>query len=106
MIDALIQNATIRENICFGRPFEEERYWKAVRDSCLEPDLQMLPSYDLTEVGKKGISLSGGQKQRINICRAIYCNSDIMIFDVCPPFLHSCLDISDIYSFPESPLRT
>ena len=28
--DALIlgQNATIRENICFGRPFEEERYWK------------------------------------------------------------------------------
>ena len=82
----MIQNATIRENICFGRPFEEERYWKAVRDSCLESDLQMLPSYDLTEVGEKGISLSGGQKQRINICRAIYCNSDIMIFDVCPPF--------------------
>ena len=24
----LEQNATIRENICFGRPFEEERYWK------------------------------------------------------------------------------
>ncbi|KAF8558202.1 ABC transporter [Imleria badia] len=78
---AWIQNATIRENICFGRPFEEERYWKAVRDSCLEPDLQMLPSYDLTEVGEKGISLSGGQKQRINICRAIYCNSDIVILD-------------------------
>ncbi|KAH0833242.1 ABC transporter [Lanmaoa asiatica] len=79
--NAWIQNATIRENICFGRPFEEEKYWKAVRDSCLEPDLQMLPSYDLTEVGEKGISLSGGQKQRINICRAIYCDSDIMIFD-------------------------
>ncbi|KAF8557120.1 P-loop containing nucleoside triphosphate hydrolase protein [Imleria badia] len=78
---AWIQNATIRENICFGRPFEEERYWKAVHDSSLEPDLQMLPHYDLTEVGEKGISLSGGQKQRINICRAIYCNSDIMIFD-------------------------
>ncbi|KAG9315243.1 hypothetical protein JVU11DRAFT_4377 [Chiua virens] len=78
---AWIQNATIRENICFGRLFEEERYWKAVHDSCLEPDLQILPNYDLTEVGEKGISLSGGQKQRINICRAIYCNSDIMIFD-------------------------
>ncbi|KAG2058537.1 hypothetical protein BDR06DRAFT_1004242 [Suillus hirtellus] len=74
---AWIQNATIRENICFGRPFEEERYWKAVRDACLEPDLEMLPNYDLTE----GISLSGGQKQRINICRAIYCNTDIQIFD-------------------------
>ncbi|KAG1821831.1 ABC transporter [Suillus subaureus] len=78
---AWIQNTTIRENICFGRPFEEERYWKAVRDACLEPDLDMLPNYDLTEVGEKGISLSGGQKQRINICRAIYCNTDIQIFD-------------------------
>ncbi|KAG1831992.1 ABC transporter [Suillus subalutaceus] len=78
---AWIQNTTIRENICFGRPFEEERYWKAVRDACLEPDLEMLPNYDLTEVGEKGISLSGGQKQRINICRAIYCDTDIQIFD-------------------------
>ncbi|PPQ68225.1 hypothetical protein CVT26_005758 [Gymnopilus dilepis] len=78
---AWIQNATIRENICFGRPFEEERYWKAVRDSCLEPDLEMLPNGDMTEVGEKGISLSGGQKQRLNICRAIYCDTDIQIFD-------------------------
>lgn len=78
---AWIQNATIRENICFGRPFDEERYWKAIRDSCLEPDLDLLPNYDLTEVGEKGISLSGGQKQRLNICRAIYCNTDIQIFD-------------------------
>lgn len=78
---AWIQNATIRDNICFGRPFEEKRYWKAIRDACLEADLQILPNYDLTEVGEKGISLSGGQKQRINICRAIYCNTDIQIFD-------------------------
>jgi ABC-type multidrug transport system fused ATPase/permease subunit len=77
---AWIQNATVRENVCFGRPFEEGRYWRAVRDSCLEPDLEMLPFGDLTEVGEKGISLSGGQKQRLNICRAIYCNTDIQIF--------------------------
>ncbi|KAF9484351.1 ABC transporter [Pholiota conissans] len=74
-------NATIRENICFGRPFEEARYWDAVRAACLEPDLEMLPHADLTEVGEKGISLSGGQKQRLNICRAIYCDTDIQIFD-------------------------
>ncbi|KAL5494990.1 hypothetical protein ACEPAI_452 [Sanghuangporus weigelae] len=78
---AWIQNASIRENICFGRPFDEERYWRAVRDSCLERDLELLPHYDQTEVGEKGISLSGGQKQRVNICRAIYCNTDIQIFD-------------------------
>ena len=42
----------------------------------------MLPNGDLTEVGERGISLSGGQKQRVNICRAIYCDTDIQIFDV------------------------
>lgn len=94
---AWIQNATVRENICFGRPFDEERYWRAIRDSCLERDLELLPHYDMTEVGEKGtaplftldictnfpegISLSGGQKQRLNICRAIYCNTDIQVFD-------------------------
>lgn len=78
---AWIQNATIRDNICFGRPYEEGKYWQAVKDSCLEPDLDMLPNGDMTEVGEKGISLSGGQKQRLNICRAIYCDTDIQIFD-------------------------
>ncbi|KAJ7086114.1 ABC transporter [Mycena belliarum] len=79
--NAWIQNATIRENICFGLPFEEEKYWKAVNDSCLQPDLEMLPNGDLTEVGEKGISLSGGQRQRLNICRSIYSDTDIQIFD-------------------------
>ncbi|KAF7327422.1 ABC transporter protein [Mycena kentingensis (nom. inval.)] len=78
---AWIQNATVRENICFGLPFEEEKYWKAVNDSCLAPDLAMLPNGDLTEVGEKGISLSGGQRQRLNICRSIYSDTDIQIFD-------------------------
>jgi ABC-type multidrug transport system fused ATPase/permease subunit len=78
---AWIQNATIRDNICFGRPFDEGRYWDAVRASCLEQDLEMLPYGDMTEVGEKGISLSGGQKQRVNICRAVYCGADVQIYD-------------------------
>ncbi|KAH9902793.1 P-loop containing nucleoside triphosphate hydrolase protein [Cubamyces lactineus] len=78
---AWIQNATVRDNITFGRPFDEQRYWKAVHDACLEADLELLPHGDLTEVGERGISLSGGQKQRINICRAIYVGANIQIFD-------------------------
>jgi len=29
----------------------------------------------------KGYTLSGRQRQRVGICRAIYCDSDIVIFD-------------------------
>lgn len=28
-------NATVRENILFGRPFDEARYWKVVEEACL-----------------------------------------------------------------------
>ncbi|CCO28288.1 Oligomycin resistance ATP-dependent permease YOR1 [Rhizoctonia solani AG-1 IB] len=78
---AWIQSATVRDNITFGREFDEARYWEAVRVACLQSDLDMLPSGDLTEVGEKGISLSGGQKQRINIARAVYYGADIVLFD-------------------------
>lgn len=76
-----IQNATVRENIVFGQPWDENRYWAAVRDACLEPDLELLEDGDSTEIGEKGINLSGGQKQRVNIARAIYFDSDIIALD-------------------------
>jgi hypothetical protein len=34
----------------FGQPFEEERYWRVIEDSCLLPDLQLFADGDLTEV--------------------------------------------------------
>ncbi|TYJ53514.1 hypothetical protein B9479_005845 [Cryptococcus floricola] len=76
-----IQNATVRENILFGQPYDEERYWDAIRDSCLESDLELLEDGDGTQIGEKGINLSGGQKQRVNIARAIYFDADIIALD-------------------------
>lgn len=61
---AWIQSTSIRDNILFGLPFDEEKYWKVIKDTELEADLSIFPSGDLTEVGERGISLSGGQKQR------------------------------------------
>ncbi|KAF8530143.1 ABC protein [Hysterangium stoloniferum] len=78
---AWIRNGTLRDNILFGRQFDKQRYWKVLQDSCLLPDLDALPDSDLSEIGEKGINLSGGQKQRVNIARALYHDSDIVIFD-------------------------
>ena len=77
-----IMNATVRENILFGKSFERERYEKVLDACCLGPDLaQIGSSGDLTQIGERGVTLSGGQKQRVSLARAVYANSDITIFD-------------------------
>uniref|UniRef100_A0A8C2LBD4 ATP-binding cassette, sub-family C member 9 n=1 Tax=Cricetulus griseus TaxID=10029 RepID=A0A8C2LBD4_CRIGR len=82
-------NATVEENITFGSPFNRQRY-KAVTDACsLQPDIDLLPFGDQTEIGERGINLSGGQRQRICVPRALYQNTNIVFLD--DPF--SALDI-------------
>nr|XP_019012361.1 uncharacterized protein I206_03208 [Kwoniella pini CBS 10737]OCF51142.1 hypothetical protein I206_03208 [Kwoniella pini CBS 10737] len=86
--NAWIQNATVRDNILFGQVWDEPRYWKAVKDANLVPDLEILGDGDLTEVSLKWLVQPGillrspvGQKQRVNIARALYYNADIVLFD-------------------------
>ncbi|XP_048409960.1 ATP-binding cassette sub-family C member 9 isoform X1 [Stegostoma tigrinum] len=82
-------NTTVEENITFGSPFIKQRY-KAVIDACsLQPDIDLLPFGDQTEIGERGINLSGGQKQRICVARALYQNTSTVFLD--DPF--SALDI-------------
>jgi ATP-binding cassette, subfamily C (CFTR/MRP), member 1 len=78
---AWIQNATLKENIMFGKPYST-KWYNSVIDACaLRPDLEILPAGDQTEIGERGITLSGGQKQRLNIARAIYFDADIVLMD-------------------------
>lgn len=79
--EAWIQNATIRDNILFGQPWDEDKYWRVVEKAQLRRDFDLLGARDLTEIGEKGINLSGGQKQRINIARALYFDADIILMD-------------------------
>ncbi|KDO34469.1 hypothetical protein SPRG_00533 [Saprolegnia parasitica CBS 223.65] len=76
-----IQNATLRDNITFGLPFEHAKYQKAIQVSSLRDDLKILPGGDLTEIGEKGINLSGGQRTRVAIARAVYQDADIYLLD-------------------------
>ncbi|KAF9203319.1 Canalicular multispecific organic anion transporter 2 [Haplosporangium sp. Z 27] len=61
---AWIINATVRDNITFGKPFNQSKYDRIIDASGLKPDLEMLVAGDQTEIGERGINLSDGQKQR------------------------------------------
>ncbi|KAF9575849.1 hypothetical protein EC968_001232 [Mortierella alpina] len=76
-----IQNATIRDNILFDTPMDEERYWRVVKACCLEKDLTMFPFGDLTELGERGVNLSGGQKARLSLARSVYFQAGMVIMD-------------------------
>ncbi|KAG0129773.1 P-loop containing nucleoside triphosphate hydrolase protein [Tuber indicum] len=80
---AWLVNDTIKNNILFASPYDEERYHSVLIACSLERDLQILDHGDETEVGEKGITLSGGQKQRISLARALYSNSSHILLDDC-----------------------
>ena len=82
--DNYLLDASILENITFSVNDERINFDKIneiietvnLRDF-LDKSLNGLE----TQVGDKGIKLSGGQKQRIAIARALYKESEILIFD-------------------------
>jgi len=86
---AWIQNATVKENIFFGKqhvkkkhPNEEDKFYKKIVDAtCLRSDFDNFPAYDETEIGEKGVNLSGGQKQRVSLARAVYQDCDVYLMD-------------------------
>ncbi|KAM4729299.1 LOW QUALITY PROTEIN: ATP-binding cassette sub-family C member 2-like [Anableps anableps] len=78
---AWIQNATLRDNILFGSPYEDKRFKDVLEACALGQDLKMLSAGDLTEIGEKGVNLSGGQKQRVSLARAAYSQADIFLLD-------------------------
>ncbi|KAL2197749.1 hypothetical protein P885DRAFT_35250 [Corynascus similis CBS 632.67] len=80
---AWLVNGSIKENILFSAPLDEQRYRDVIVACALERDLEILDNGDETLVGEKGITLSGGQKQRISLARAVYSNSKHLLMDDC-----------------------
>ena len=78
---AWILNDTMRNNIIFNSPYDEQKYDKIVNICQLEPDFELLKLGDLTTISDKGDNLSGGQKTRLTIARAVYSDADIYLFD-------------------------
>ncbi len=78
---AWIQNLTLRDNILFGKEFQEDKYGKVLDGCALRDDLRIMPGGDTAEIGENGINLSGGQKQRVSLARAAYSDADVQLLD-------------------------
>ncbi|XP_027412883.1 multidrug resistance-associated protein 4-like [Bos indicus x Bos taurus] len=74
-------SGTVRNNILFGKKYEEERYEKVIKACALKEDLQLLKENDLTEIGDRGTPLSAGQKARVSLARAVYQDADVYLLD-------------------------
>lgn len=79
-----LADRSIKENIAFGvepEAVQESRVVSAAKVAEIAETINSLKNKYKALVGEQGIQLSGGQRQRVGIARALYKNSDLIIFD-------------------------
>lgn len=79
--DTFIFNATVKENISFGRAFTDGEIIDAAKKANAHEFISKLPDGYDTIVGDKGMRISGGEQQRVSIARAIIRKPEIIFLD-------------------------
>ncbi len=92
--DVYLFNASIRDNILYGRPdaSEDEVIEASKRASIHDFVMTLENGYD-TIIGERGVKLSGGQKQRLSIARVFLKNPPILILDEATSALDNTTEI-------------
>ncbi|MBE6548324.1 MAG: ABC transporter ATP-binding protein [Ruminococcaceae bacterium] len=92
--DIYLFNASIRDNILYGRldATEQEMIEAAKRANIHDYIMTLENGYD-TQIGERGVKLSGGQKQRLSIARVFLKNPPILILDEATSALDNATEI-------------
>lgn len=70
---AWLANATIKENVLFGDPFDKKRYYEAQVVCKLRQDMKNLPDADETEIGNESFAaVDQVLRHKISLARAFY----------------------------------
>ncbi|MBQ9805014.1 MAG: ABC transporter ATP-binding protein [Clostridia bacterium] len=92
--DIYLFNASIRENILYGRlDATEEEVIEAAKRANIHDYILSLPEGYETVIGERGVRLSGGQKQRLCIARVFLKNPPILILDEATSALDNATEI-------------
>lgn len=92
--DVYLFNASIRENILYGRlDATEDEVIEAAKRANIHDYVKSLPNGYDTEIGERGVRLSGGQKQRLSIARVFLKNPPILILDEATSALDNTTEI-------------